>query len=118
MYPEKMKYLKKWAKMPGRWMKRASAVSLIVPARKGIFLKEILSLLTYLLTDSDDMVQKGYGWMLKGCEPGLSDGGIRLCHKKQGSDAPNLFKICYRKNAKRPEGNCNVKIVSGLLTLH
>jgi len=65
MYPEKISYLKKWAKMSGRWMKRASAVTLIVPARKGLFLKDIVEIADILLIDKDDMVQKGYGWMLK-----------------------------------------------------
>jgi 3-methyladenine DNA glycosylase AlkD len=65
MYPEKISYLKKWAKLPGRWEKRASAVSLIVPARKGLFLKDIFEIADILLLDKDDMVQKGYGWMLK-----------------------------------------------------
>jgi 3-methyladenine DNA glycosylase AlkD len=46
-------------------MRRAASVSLIVPARKGKFLNEILELADILLTDPDDMVQKGYGWMLK-----------------------------------------------------
>jgi len=65
MYPGEISALKRWAKMPGRWMKRASAVSLIVPARKGLFLREILEIADILLPDVDDMVQKGYGWMLK-----------------------------------------------------
>ena len=65
MYPEKIEELKKWAKSTGRWMKRASAVSLIVPARKGLFLEDIFEIADILLTDRDDMVQKGYGWMLK-----------------------------------------------------
>lgn len=65
MYPEKISTLKKWAVMPGRWMKRASAVTLIVPARKGLFLNDIIEIADILLLDRDDMVQKGYGWMLK-----------------------------------------------------
>ena len=65
MYPEKIADLKKWAKSPGRWMKRASAVSLIVPARRGLFINDIFEIANIMLTDSDDMVQKGYGWMLK-----------------------------------------------------
>jgi 3-methyladenine DNA glycosylase AlkD len=36
-----------------------------VPARKGMFLKDILEIADILLIDHDDMVQKGYGWMLK-----------------------------------------------------
>ena len=65
MYPEFMPELKRWAKSPNRWMKRASAVSLIIPARHGMFLEEIKELADIMLLDGDDMVQKGYGWMLK-----------------------------------------------------
>ena len=65
MYPEYLNELKRWAKSPKRWTKRASAVTLIIPARKGMFLKEILEITNILLLDKDDMVQKGYGWMLK-----------------------------------------------------
>ena len=46
-------------------MRRASAVTLIIPARKGKFLNDILEIADILLTDKDDLVQKGYGWMLK-----------------------------------------------------
>jgi 3-methyladenine DNA glycosylase AlkD len=63
--PVLLKDLKKWAHSPNRWMKRAAAVSLIVPGRKGLFLDDILEIADTLLTDPDDMVQKGYGWMLK-----------------------------------------------------
>lgn len=57
--------LKKWTKSKNRWVKRAAAVSLIVPAKKGKFLKDIFEIAGLMLTDKDDMVQKGYGWMLK-----------------------------------------------------
>jgi len=65
MYPETISELKRWATSTNRWMKRASAVSLIIPARHGLFLKEIIEIADILLMDNDDMVQKGYGWMLK-----------------------------------------------------
>lgn len=65
MYPEYLKKLKNMAKSDNRWMRRASAVSLIIPARKGKFLTDILEIADILLTDKDDLVQKGYGWMLK-----------------------------------------------------
>lgn len=64
-YPGLIRDLKRWAVSENRWMKRAAAVSLIVPARKGLFLPEIFIIADLLLTDPDDMVQKGYGWMLK-----------------------------------------------------
>jgi 3-methyladenine DNA glycosylase AlkD len=65
MYPEKIAELKRWAKSSNRWMRRAAAVSLIIPARKGLFLEDIFVIAGTLLHDKDDMVQKGYGWMLK-----------------------------------------------------
>ena len=65
IYPEFIEGLKQWTSSNNRWMKRASSVSLIISARKGLFLKEIFQIADNLLTDNDDMVQKGYGWMLK-----------------------------------------------------
>jgi 3-methyladenine DNA glycosylase AlkD len=65
IYPDFLKELKKFTKSKNRWMRRASAVSLIIPARKGLFLDTILEIADNLLLDKDDLVQKGYGWMLK-----------------------------------------------------
>jgi 3-methyladenine DNA glycosylase AlkD len=64
-YPELINKLKKWSKSKNRWLRRASAVSLIAPARKGLFLKEIFEICDTLLLDEEDTVQKGYGWLLK-----------------------------------------------------
>lgn len=64
-YPETIKELKSWAKSQNRWVKRASVVSLIVPAKKGCFLQDALEICDVLLADEDDMVRKGYGWLLK-----------------------------------------------------
>jgi 3-methyladenine DNA glycosylase AlkD len=65
MYPKYLENLKKWAKSKNRWTRRAAAVSLIVPGKRGKFLKDIFEITDIMLLDGDDMVQKGYGWMLK-----------------------------------------------------
>jgi 3-methyladenine DNA glycosylase AlkD len=65
MYPEYFPKLKKWAKSKNRWMRRACAVTLIIPAKHGKFLNDIFEIADLLLLDKDDLVQKGYGWMLK-----------------------------------------------------
>ncbi len=65
MYPEYISKLKEFAKSNNRWVKRAAAVSLIVPAKKGKFLRDIFEIADILLLDKDDLVQKGYGWLLK-----------------------------------------------------
>src|SRR5690606_11854932 len=41
MYPEYIQHLRRFAENENRWMRRAAAVSLIVPARKGKFLTDI-----------------------------------------------------------------------------
>lgn len=64
-FPGHVLNLGRWAKSDNRWVRRASAVSLIVPAKKGMFLEKIFEICETLLLDSDDMVQKGYGWLLK-----------------------------------------------------
>jgi 3-methyladenine DNA glycosylase AlkD len=65
MHPEFIENLAGWARSENRWLRRASAVTLILPARKGLFLKEVFEISDILLMDKDYMVQKGYGWLLK-----------------------------------------------------
>jgi 3-methyladenine DNA glycosylase AlkD len=65
-YPENIGILEKeWATSPNRWLRRGAAVSLVIPSRRGRFLEEVLAIVETLLCDADDMVQKGYGWLLK-----------------------------------------------------
>jgi len=64
-FPESKKEIKSWTKSKNRWMKRASAVSFIVPAKEGKLLEDVFEISDILLEDLDDMVQKGYGWLLK-----------------------------------------------------
>jgi 3-methyladenine DNA glycosylase AlkD len=64
-FPEYINELKRWTQSDNRWMRRAAAVSLIVPAKHGKYLDDVLEIADLLLTDNDDMVRKGYGWLLK-----------------------------------------------------
>jgi 3-methyladenine DNA glycosylase AlkD len=64
-FPEYIGELKRWTQSDNRWMRRAAAVSLIVPAKHGKYLDDVLEIADLLLTDNDDMVRKGYGWLLK-----------------------------------------------------
>ncbi|GMO58287.1 MAG: DNA alkylation repair protein [Rickettsiales bacterium] len=64
-FPDLISEVKKWTKSDNRWVKRASAVSFIFPAKYGMFKKDIFEIAEILLEDKDEMVQKGYGWMLK-----------------------------------------------------
>jgi 3-methyladenine DNA glycosylase AlkD len=63
--PARSKFIFTWAKSPNRWHRRAACVALIRGARVKMFLPEIQKLSDLLLTDEDDMVQKGLGWLLR-----------------------------------------------------
>jgi 3-methyladenine DNA glycosylase AlkD len=54
-----------WAKSPNRWRRRASCVALIRGVRQRLFFPQIVRLSNQLLSDEDDMVQKGLGWLLR-----------------------------------------------------
>lgn len=64
-YPEYISELKKWTQSLNRWMRRAAAITLIYGLNKKLYLEDALLIADQLLQDSDDLVQKGYGWMLK-----------------------------------------------------
>ena len=64
-FPELAPKVKKWAKSKSRWERRAAAVALIPALRKRQLLKEAFQMANILLQDEEDLVQKGYGWMLK-----------------------------------------------------
>jgi len=64
-FPEYINELKRWTQSDNRWMRRAAAVTLIVPAKHGKYLDDVLEIADLLLTDNDDMIRKGYGWLLK-----------------------------------------------------
>ena len=55
----------RWAKSPDRWHRRAACVALIQGTRRKMFFSEIRRLSDLLLSDEDDMVQKGLGWLLR-----------------------------------------------------
>ena len=64
-YPSGVAEIIEWAKSKNMWLRRAAAVSLILPARRGGFLNEAFEISDILLCDKEDLVQKGYGWLLK-----------------------------------------------------
>ena len=55
----------RWAKSSDRWHRRAACVALIQGTRQKMFSSEIERLSNLLLSDEDDMVQKGLGWLLR-----------------------------------------------------
>jgi len=68
-YPEFVPVVKKWTKSTNRWVRRASAVIFIKSNNTyhtgKSSLEDIFYIADALLLDLDNLVQKGYGWMLK-----------------------------------------------------
>jgi 3-methyladenine DNA glycosylase AlkD len=64
-FPELAAKTAKWTRSKNLWRRRAAAVALIVPVRQGLLIDRVLATAEALLTDEEDLVQKGYGWMLK-----------------------------------------------------
>ena len=64
-YPNAVTEIAGWTQSKNRWMQRAAAVSLILPVRRGEYLAEAFAIAEALRESRDDMVQKGYGWLLK-----------------------------------------------------
>ncbi len=60
-----VKKLMSWTKSENRWLRRASAVSLIYSVKRDKYHAEAFKIAESLLLDEDDLVQKGYGWLLK-----------------------------------------------------
>jgi len=64
-YPRFLKNVKTWTKSDNRWFRRAAAVIMIYPNKRDKYIEDSFEIADRLFYDSDDMVQKGYGWMLK-----------------------------------------------------
>jgi len=68
-FPELIPRIKNWAHSKNRWVKRAAAVSFITSKGRYMIwdktLPDVFEVAGILLLDQDDLVQKGYGWMLK-----------------------------------------------------
>lgn len=65
-FPEFLEKLNLWSKSKNRWLRWGSAVILIYPIKQDKkFLNKVFEISNILLLDQDDLVQKGYGWLLK-----------------------------------------------------
>jgi 3-methyladenine DNA glycosylase AlkD len=65
-YPQLLDKNKEWVRSENRWLKRAAAVIMIPMLRKKQQRLELaFEIAETLFDDRDDLVQKGYGWMLK-----------------------------------------------------
>jgi 3-methyladenine DNA glycosylase AlkD len=64
-FPVHLPKLDRWAQAKSLWLRRAAAVVLIYSVRRKAHVEAAFHLADVLLTDAEDLVQKGYGWLLK-----------------------------------------------------
>jgi 3-methyladenine DNA glycosylase AlkD len=69
--PRLIAQMRSWARHRNMWVRRASAVSLIPPIRRGLALDIAYDVARMLHPDKEDLIQKAVGWMLR--EAGKQD---------------------------------------------
>jgi len=67
--PDLIARLPSWTKSKNRWKRRAAAVALLQEAKQGRNTTTIFEICELLRDDTDAMVQKGVGWVLKETYP-------------------------------------------------
>jgi 3-methyladenine DNA glycosylase AlkD len=70
-HPDLIDEVTSWTMSKNRWLKRASIVSFVKPARKGKYIDKVQETAQKLFPDDDDLVQKANGWILR--ESGKTD---------------------------------------------
>jgi 3-methyladenine DNA glycosylase AlkD len=87
--PSLIGQLDPWTRSKNRWKRRAAAVALVPSARRGLHTHEIFRVAGPLISDTDDMVQKGVGWLLKETYPKKPVEVVRFLDPWRGT-APRL----------------------------
>lgn len=87
--PELVAELNAWTRSKNRWKRRAAAVALVPSARRGLHTKDIFRVAQPLVPDTDDMVRKGVGWLLKETYPHKPRDVMRFLEPWRGK-APRL----------------------------
>ncbi len=104
-YPDLAPKAEKWTASRNRWLRRGSAVVLIYSVRRRKLLSAVFRTADLLLVDEDDMVQKGYGWMLKEASNEFPEEVFRyvMKHRQQMPRTALRYAIEKYPQAKRRE---------------
>lgn len=60
LFPDEVSHLKNWAQSENHWMRRAAAVSLIIPAKRGEFPDDIFEIADILLEDEYERIRLAF----------------------------------------------------------
>ena len=96
--PRRLRRVFVWSRSPNRWRRRAAAVALLRGTNQGLFWPEVQRMTQALLSDEDDMVQKGLAWLLR--ETARYDGKRTiplLISIRERAPRPVLRTACERR---------------------
>ncbi len=65
IFPDAAEEVTQWTRSLNLWVRRGAAVSLVLPARRGQQRQLVFRVADLLLDDKEELVRKGYGWLLK-----------------------------------------------------
>lgn len=86
-YPHLTAEMPGWSRHRNLWVRRASAVALIAPLRRGLDLALVYDVARSLHPDGADLIQKAVGWMLR--EAGKIDPGrLERYLRAEGASIP------------------------------
>ncbi len=96
-YPDLLPRLLRWSDSSNVWLRRASVVTLIPPARKGKLLNRAYGIALKLRNDEHDLIHKATGWLLR--EAGKTDTGRLLRFLQQ--NGPKLPRTTIRYSIEK-----------------
>jgi len=89
--------LDEWTQSKNRWKRRGAAVTLVKEARRGNCTEEIFRIAAKLMEDTDEMAQKGTGWLLKETYPPKPRETVRFLEQWKGRTSRLLLRYAAEK---------------------
>lgn len=99
-FPEYLTKIESWARSDNKWLRRSSAVILIYPVKKGKYIDEVFRIADILSQDKEDLVQKGYGWMLKEASVQFEDKVFNYVMKNKKKMPRTALRYAIEKMSK------------------
>ncbi len=98
--PELSAELAAWTESSNRWKRRAAAVALVYPSRRGLQTQRVFQIGNALRDDPDDLVQKATGWLLKETYKEKPRETVRFLRKRTSPFPRLVLRYAAEKMAK------------------
>ena len=108
-FPALVPKIKLWTKSKNQWVQRACTVSLIIPVRNKQNIDDVFDVAFDLLECPEDMVQKGYGWMLKEATKHYQDEVFKFVMKYKSHMPRTALRYAIEKMPKRLKKDTMIK---------